>query len=505
VDLRSPQKVEAALNDLPRDLDETYDRILRKIPAEDKHDTIRLLQFLAHSHMRTTVEEAVEIIATDTNAERPSFNIKGRIADEEDIRRYGLGLISITVTTDVFGIVRREVRLAHFSVKEFLHKRPDFSQLIASIAITKTCLTYLGDITGGAASIQQNSPFGRTAAEIWTRHGASAEKDDDVFKAIMWFLEDEETFSRWDQLVELDSPPWEPHASTESRLYHACIHGLTRVAQALLAKGADVNTKGGYYGNALQAASVRGHLEAVDLLLEKGADVNVQGGYYGNALQAASAHGHLEGVKLLLEKGADVMLQGGLYGNVLEAGAANGHLEIVAHLLQKGIDINMQGERLGNALAAATNGKNTKLVRFLVKMGADVNARSASHRPLCLASFDGCIELMEFFLEKGADINARDDVPFDSALHAAAFAQHVEAVKFLVEKGADVHQQGSFYGSALAAASTFGRDNSETANYLRQVMAATEDKNEEPSHQGSGLLGNDRQSSRSPKRRRCDK
>jgi hypothetical protein len=33
---------------------------------------------------------------------------------------------------------------------------------------------------------------------------------------------------------------------------------------------------------------LRGHDSVVTLLLEKGADVNAQGGYYGNALQAAS-------------------------------------------------------------------------------------------------------------------------------------------------------------------------------------------------------------------------
>jgi ankyrin repeat protein len=39
------------------------------------------------------------------------------------------------------------------------------------------------------------------------------------------------------------------------------------------------------------------------LLLDKGVDVNAQGGYYGNALQAASDEGHDSVVTLLLEKG----------------------------------------------------------------------------------------------------------------------------------------------------------------------------------------------------------
>jgi ankyrin repeat protein len=80
-----------------------------------------------------------------------------------------------------------------------------------------------------------------------------------------------------------------------------------------LDKGADVNAQGGEYGNALQAASSRGHQEIVQLLLDKGADVNAQGGEYGNALPAASWGGYQGVVQLLLDKGADVNAQGSHY------------------------------------------------------------------------------------------------------------------------------------------------------------------------------------------------
>jgi ankyrin repeat protein len=62
----------------------------------------------------------------------------------------------------------------------------------------------------------------------------------------------------------------------------------------LLNEGAEVNAKGGLYGNALQAASSEGHQEIVQLLVDKRADVNAQGGEYGNALQAVSFEGHQE-------------------------------------------------------------------------------------------------------------------------------------------------------------------------------------------------------------------
>lgn len=73
-------------------------------------------------------------------------------------------------------------------------------------------------------------------------------------------------------------------------------------------KGAKVNTQGGYYGDALQTASHRGHLETVQLHLDNGANVNAQEGVYGGPLQAASEEGYPEIVQLLLEKASQTLL-----------------------------------------------------------------------------------------------------------------------------------------------------------------------------------------------------
>jgi ankyrin repeat protein len=76
------------------------------------------------------------------------------------------------------------------------------------------------------------------------------------------------------------------------------------VVKMLLDKGADVNVQGGFYGNALQAASYGGHEQVVKMLLDRDADVNAQGGEYSNALYAASFRGHEQVVKMLLDAGA---------------------------------------------------------------------------------------------------------------------------------------------------------------------------------------------------------
>ena len=48
------------------------------------------------------------------------------------------------------------------------------------------------------------------------------------------------------------------------------------MVQILIDARADVNAQGGYYGNALQAASFEGHKKVVQMLMDAGADVNAQ-------------------------------------------------------------------------------------------------------------------------------------------------------------------------------------------------------------------------------------
>lgn len=57
-------------------------------------------------------------------------------------------------------------------------------------------------------------------------------------------------------------------------------------------------------GVSLYSMAENGDVEAVKVLPNTKADVNAQGGYYGNALQAASRNGHEAVVRLLLDKGA---------------------------------------------------------------------------------------------------------------------------------------------------------------------------------------------------------
>ncbi|KAK7224191.1 hypothetical protein V2G26_012194 [Clonostachys chloroleuca] len=440
-----------ALASLPPDLAATYRRMIESIPTELKTDAMRLLQFLVHVERPLTLAEAKEVIATQIENEPRGFDVKRRLYRDADVLDYCPSLVTVVHAPD------DELHLAHFSVKDYLLRENKFDIISASRSITSTCLTYLRDIKGSHGGIIQDFPMARCAAKIWTRHAALAQASEDVARAIVKFLENEETFQRWACLYQPDRA-WldDPGPPRGSKLYYVCFDGLVEPARGLIAQGADVDARGGDYGNALQAASFGGHQEIVVLLLNEGADMNAQGGVYGNALQAASYGGHQEIVVLLLNKGADINAQGGRHSNALQAASYSGHQEIVGLLLDKGANMNTQGGDYGNALQAASFRGHQEIVVLLLNEGADINAQGGDFgNALQAASSDGHQEIVGLLLDKGADVNAQGGL-YGNALQAASYGGHQEIVVLLLNKGADMNAQGGFYGNALQAASYTG-------------------------------------------------
>ncbi|KAH8745815.1 ankyrin repeat-containing domain protein, partial [Diaporthe sp. PMI_573] len=96
-------------------------------------------------------------------------------------------------------------------------------------------------------------------------------------------------------------------------IHLAALNGHDKVLGNLLddSDKAALNVRDGKGRTPLMWGCLVGHKEVVQMLLDKGADVNTQGGEYGNALHAASHQGHKEVVQMLLDKGADVNTRGG--------------------------------------------------------------------------------------------------------------------------------------------------------------------------------------------------
>ncbi|KAF6796411.1 hypothetical protein CSOJ01_13193 [Colletotrichum sojae] len=268
-----PHAIRAALRNLPRDLNETYQRMLQSIPSELKDDAIRLLQFLVHAERPLTVLEAVDVIATVVEEGQREFNAERRLLRNGDILCYCPSLVSIAEVERHEATVT-EIQLAHFSVKEYLVERSQFNTEMASVAIARTCFTYIRSIDCSFWDIRSTFFLAQYAAEVILKHARLAEVSNETIEDTATFFQ-ETTFQRWASIYQPDKP-WKdkPGFPRAQNLYYTCLGGLTKVPRLLIEKGADVNAQGGYYGNALQAASDEGHQEIVQLLLTHRANVS---------------------------------------------------------------------------------------------------------------------------------------------------------------------------------------------------------------------------------------
>ncbi|PCG88332.1 Hypothetical protein PENO1_110850 [Penicillium occitanis (nom. inval.)] len=473
---------------LPKNVPEAYERILDRIPCEEKAKVKTILRIIVRARRPLTIREMAMALGVATSPDAET-------ATEAGLNPNGLDE-KIRDLCGLFVFIKEyKIYLIHQTAREFLISKHDgpvgfhwhLESSKTKTQMTEICIRYLlmNDlVTNDGESVQSLLDY---SAENWANHLREVLSPED--KVINWAckLYDVRTerfrlwfpkfwaaampYNRNPKMKALHLAAFNGHpdilcrigvnktdaidcvdGSGTTALQWAAMRGSLEINRLLLEKGADVNAWGSKYGSALQAAAEGGHIEIVQLLLEKGADINAQGGYHGNALQGAATGGHIEIVQLLLKKGADINAQGGKYGNALQAAAQGGDLETVQLLLEKGADINAQGGKYGNALQATARGGYFEVTQYLLEMGADVNAQSSEYSSaLQAAAVGGHLEIVQYLIEKGVDVNARDRY-YGNALQAAAIGGHLKVTQYLLEIGDDINAQCGFCGNALQAA-----------------------------------------------------
>ena len=361
----------------------------------------------------------VDVLATNLSNE-PAFDPDERLSDPWQVVTICSSLINISEELTQLGKVEY-LRLAHFSVKEYLLseriQQPSFLRyavngLSANIAIVKTCLAYMDyfqDSGSMTKDLLLKFPLYDYAAEHWTvyYHLIDREAQNYVDHLIIGFLESKNSsFMKWTELRSSNIDT-DPESNPAGPLYYLSLIGASALISVLFKRNTDqiikdedqtikdekvdsklashghasyrvplykdkIKSSGGKYGNPLQAASSNGHLSTVKLLLDSGANVNAQGGFFGNALQAAAQSSSYEVVVLLLERGADVNAQGGLYGNALQAATCKSNKQVIYLLFDRGANVNARGGKYNSALEAASQESNLGIVRLLLARGADV-------------------------------------------------------------------------------------------------------------------------------------
>lgn len=216
-------------------------------------------------------------------------------------------------------------------------------------------------------------------------------------------------------IVLMERKPWQTQ------------HQTLEMAQALLDRGARVDTVDKSGNTALLLAAHREYEKIVRLLLDYGASVHTEG---TRARLLNAARDSPEISQMLHERGiaedANVHLEAMLQADnaELQRAAGWGNIEVVTSLLDSGADIHSSNESGWTALHYASDHGIPSIVRLLLDRGADSEAEDEDGKtPLMLASHNGYkgsfdrtwspvlpgkIKVVQLLLERGANVHAQD-------------------------------------------------------------------------------------------------
>jgi hypothetical protein len=295
-------------------------------------------------------------------AKSPTSDASATSYDQADVASQGPHLTPDT-----------RVRLAHFSVKEYLESRRilesgarqfHLESATGHRALTQSCLTYLRYYSLSyekttASQDLKTFPLLQYAAKSWFHHSTLQRSREAGRETSLLHIE--QVRDDWLVVHDPDVPwqhPFEGRERTKrmsgSAQYYASLLGLPTVITELSYIGADVNAMGGRYGSPIQAASARGHKYVVQLLIDNGANVNAKGGHYGNPIQVPLARDHKDVVQLLIDNGANVNAKGRRYGSPIQAASAGGHKDVVQLLINNEAIFNAKGGDYGTPIQAAS-------------------------------------------------------------------------------------------------------------------------------------------------------
>ena len=174
-----PTAIRQTLSELPKTLDETYQRVLNEIGMVDRDLTHRLLQCLTMAIRPLRVKELAEILALDfTVADGATPELK------EDHRSENPEEAVLSICSSLIMVVgsgqSRVIQFSHFSVKEFLTSRrlADFHEMdyigdeLAHTTLAQACLGTLLRLDGSLSNLQVDHrfPFARYASQHWVEH-----------------------------------------------------------------------------------------------------------------------------------------------------------------------------------------------------------------------------------------------------------------------------------------------------------------------------------------------
>lgn len=253
-----------------------------------------------------------------------------------------------------------------------------------------------------------------------------------------------------------------------SPLHLCCEWGLTRVLQALIDHGANVNAIDSLNRTPLHIAIQNQHEEIISILLyHPGIDLRIRDKQGNTPFAAALIIRNHKAAQSILEQMPNAAEQMDARGrNFLHIAIMKDDLESVLFLLSIQVDVNSRVHDVNQTpplhLAAAS--ENEMLVRNLILAGARLNDRDATQKTaLHVAAEKGRLAAVSALIQNGADFDSVD-ADGNNALHIAVREGHVGVVReLLTESGINAESLNLKGRNPLHELCRCGRDQSAAA------------------------------------------
>ena len=467
------------MRSLPKTLDETYSKILCNIPDEYSDYAISILRWLTYAERPLRLAELGELIAVNLLGDL-WFDADIRFPDSRDLLDIFPGLLQVEVNESENPIVR----LAHFSVKEYLiserikTQKPQkfwLPEIQSHELIAATCLAYILHFEGkdclfrdlDTFSLQslEKYPLMNYACWHWTTHARITDAHQGILKDLgLEFLRRSDLRKVWFREFHggplLDTRDEEPECIPP--LFIAASIGVLWMVKILLESGQDANERCAL-GTALETAASQGHSTVLRILLENGADPNLLGRDNYPPLQAAARFGTAESVNALIDFGAEMLDERGSFGSPLIAACVSSDYgssgeKSAELLLDKGVNVHISSKKYGNALhaACAQSRANISLIEKLVSRGIDIDARGGKYGTALQAAcaYSRNDQTVRFLLSQADPCIEVKESKYGTALQAICAESHDndKIVELLLGHGAKKTARGGKYGTVLHAA-----------------------------------------------------
>ena len=466
-----------ALRSLPKDLDDTYARILQSI-EDDEHSKLvaTVVQWLAYSREPMSIAEISEVLTVDLDDDH-QFDVERRLEDPQDLLRICSSFVTTVTRTGDYGPApgsNEILQFAHFSVREYLEssrihdgpaKRYAIQEIHSHTFIAESCIIYLlsSDVRQKRTdddylnSQREESPLAEYAASNWLFHAERAEEGGNIIALSKAFLGEVHRHPRWAECEYVVDDWYLDSQGNYLPLLHALWYNVLKITSALILEGADVNAPNKQGMTPWFGTLIHEHerMELIQLLLNHRADVNARDETGLTAVMLAAICGKLQTLRTLLDYGADPRAHyQDTEDTALTFAMREGYSSIVEHLLDRGVSISSHS--VAEAIDTASYDRNYETLRIILARGVDVNAEL--HQPRssgpfmytsnfttallrALDSYDEWAgnDITDLLLEFGADVNARSTfngkhgVALDHALNSGQDSM----VEYLLEHGAD--------------------------------------------------------------------